>query len=1563
MATTVDDSFNSVPRLDDTGKNFMIFQLRFRLAMEDKELWGHFDGTDPRPSSTADPADISAWEKHEAKARNRLAQKLTDSALTKLLHLSTANTMWASILNEYTIKSAHVISSMRSKFDTMKCADNGNVRTHFDTLRTRFEELNAVGVLITKEQYATRVIESLPEQYQAHLSTIQSAARGAAVAAAALAAATSVASAAATSATAAAGAVPLPSSPTSSTFAPIQIPQSTILPADMLMQFAIEEYDRLQTSRTRRGAKEDTGVALSVQSNSGSGKPKWKGGASSNGDKSSAGEPRLAKNGKPYGVCWNCGGKGHVKDKCPSPAIDGDGKKDKEKSSKGKDKGGDSANAVTASEDDGVWSVITSNEDLLDDDISVISPVSSVESFSDTSVSWEHVPGYLSDKSAASAARSHSESTMPSLRTASNSSVSNETSMPDLLSVSDSSSEDGGDQDRLTEVSSSASSNDSYSQCGNSDANESDMVAAVFTEITEGRRRIELYDSGTTQHISPFRDQFTTYEEIPRRSLQAANQQEFFAVGSGDMVIDVPDGVDAAKLRLTEVLYSPEVGYTLISVGRLDEAGYSATFGQGECEIRDPDGARVGSVPKNSKGLYRVVHESVDPSAGDSVNAATTHLTPMAFHRRMGHIAPAVAKRLVKDGFVTGISLDTSSGEPTFCESCTYAKSRRQAIPKTRQGERATAFGQEIHSDVWGKAPVESIGGRQYYVSFTDDYSRLTSVYLLRKKSETFDAYKKYEAWLETQHDAKIRALHTDRGGEYLSGAFIKHLESKGIAQKLTVHDTPEENGVAESVNRVALQRVRALLHGSGLPKNLWGEALRHVIWLKNRTSTTSVEGMTPFEAATGKKPDLSALPEWGCAVWVHTKENSKLDARAVEGRWVGFDDQSNGSRIYWPGKNRVSVERSLTFTEPLVSVELEGEHDVSDSGGKPAPQTSSPTIPSEPPCVPTPPPVTPPQPPTIPVVPDAPRAQRTRKPSQYVRDLQTQDTASGWAKRAAVPRGLQAPTEEKPADVQKPIEEESDDWELTMVVDAGDIEPLEPKALAEAKRRPDWPEWERAIHEELKTLEESRTWDVVDAPSGVNVVGAKWVFRIKRDAAGRIVRYKARLVAQGFSQVEGVDYFDTYAPVAKLASIRTILALAARFDLELHQIDIKGAYLNGELTDEEVIYMRQPPGFPYPDSVGKVLRLLKTIYGLKQSGRRWYQRLWAILQSLGFSRCDVDQAVFYRRDENSIIVIAVHVDDCTIAASELELVVRLKRDMSKHVEVTDLGELHWLLGIEVKRDRSSHAIRLSQKSYIDDIVRRFNFDELRPISTPMDPNLVLSSSQSPSTPDQIAAMRNIPFREAIGSLMYASLATRPDITFAVARLSQYLQNPGPAHWDAAKRVFRYLKGTREFWLGYGEREEELTGWVDADGSQEENRRAISGYAYLIDGGAVSWNSKQQELVVLSTTEGEYVAATHAAKEGLWLRSFIAEVFGDDLSPTTLFSDNKSAIALSKDHQYHARTKHIDIRYHFIRYIIENGSMRLIYCPTEDMVADTLTKPLPSVKAKHFAAELGLRAA
>jgi hypothetical protein len=494
---------------------------------------------------------------------------------------------------------------------------------------------------------------------------------------------------------------------------------------------------------------------------------------------------------------------------------------------------------------------------------------------------------------------------------------------------------------------------------------------------------------------------------------------------------------------------------------------------------------------------------------------------------------------------------------------------------------------------------------------------------------------------------------------------------------------------------------------------------------------------------------------------------------------------------------------------------------------------------------------------------------------------------------------------------------------EYAMAAEISEVEALEPRSLAEVKRQPDWPLWEKAIQEELALLQETGTWELTDAPDGANIVGLKWVFCMKKDVTGNVICYKAHLVAQGFSQVPGVNYFDTFAPIEKLASIRAALAMAAAEDMELHQIDIKGAYLNGELTAHEIIFMQQPPGYHAPNTSGKVCHLHKTLYGLKQSGQCWYQRLVDIMmQHLGFSCCDVDQAVFFQHEGQLIIIVLVHVDDCMIAATTIMLIEHFKVEITKHVKISDLGELHWLLGIEIRHKRDKHTIHLSQHSYIDSILHCYSLQNLKPVSIPMETSIHLSTSQSPATTAEFAQMCNVLYHKAMGLLMYALLGTHPDISFAVQTVSHFSKKPRPAHWEAVKRIFWYLKGMRDLWLSFGHVKIDLAGYADADGSMAEDRHAISGYAFIVYGGAISWSAKCQDIISLLMTESECMTATHMAKEALWLCSLIEQLFGTTLSPTTLFLDNQSAITLSKDHQYHARTKHIDICFHFICWII-----------------------------------------
>src|SRR6266853_2889749 len=400
-------------------------------------------------------------------------------------------------------------------------------------------------------------------------------------------------------------------------------------------------------------------------------------------------------------------------------------------------------------------------------------------------------------------------------------------------------------------------------------------------------------------------------------------------------------------------------------------------------------------------------------------------------------------------------------------------------------------------------------------------------------------------------------------------------------------------------------------------------------------------------------------------------------------------------------------------------------------------------------------------------------------------------------------------------------------------------------------------------------------------------------------------------------------------------------------------------AYLNGELNEDEKIYIQPPPG--YEGQGENVLRLRKSLYRLKQVGHKWYEALVHAHIDLGFHVTQADPDVFYLRMEIHIIILIIHVDDCVITGSSATLMAEYKVRFNMRYALTDLGLVSWLLGLKVTRNCKNRTILLSQTTYINTMLDRFDLSAAKPYRFPMVPRIIYSKNDSPSSPQEAVCMEKMPYHEAIGSLMYASIATRPDISFAVAALSQFLDNPGEVHWEAVKRIMRYLSGTKDYALTYGDECHDLLGYLDMDGATQEHQHTISGYAFLIDGGVVSWSSRKQELITLSTAEAEYVAATHAAKEALWLRRLLFELFPSLETPTILFCDNQAVLRLIEDDNYRARTKHIDKRYHFIREVAQNGALQLIYCPTDNMAADILTKALPKWKATFHASTLGLR--
>jgi hypothetical protein len=521
-----------------------------------------------------------------------------------------------------------------------------------------------------------------------------------------------------------------------------------------------------------------------------------------------------------------------------------------------------------------------------------------------------------------------------------------------------------------------------------------------------------------------------------------------------------------------------------------------------------------------------------------------------------------------------------------------------------------------------------------------------------------------------------------------------------------------------------------------------------------------------------------------------------------------------------------------------------------------------------------------------------------------------------------------------------------------------------EPKSYHDAMHRPDSELWHQAMVHEMEAHLKNGTWELVKLPHGRKAIGSKWVFKVKCNPDGTVERYKARLVAKGFGQRPGVDFDEMFAPTTKWAALRAILALATLENLELESIDISNAYLNGELHNVDV-YMQQPDSFAERDSTW-VARLLKGLYGLKQGGREWFCRLEEVLVELGFVRICSDLSVFIWEKDGVKVIVPVFVDDITPASKSKEKIAEIKGLLAQRFKLRDLGPTSFLLGVQINHERSARTLHLSQRQYTLDLLDRFGFADCSPVSTPLDPGSRLDMSQCPQTPEDNEFMRDKPYVSAVGVLMYLAIATRPDIAHAVGVFCRFMSKPGPAHWKAAKHLFRYLRGSVDYRLRYAPGPSSLqlfTTYSNADhGGNPDNSRSMSAYIVKMGTGAVSWMSRLQSIVALSTTEAEFISAVSAGQEIVWMRSFLGELGYSFDGPSLLLVDNQSAIQVARNPEHHGRTKHLDLRFFWLRDMVNLGVIAVRYIPTADMAADLLTKALARVKVAAALPQLGLTA-
>jgi len=518
------------------------------------------------------------------------------------------------------------------------------------------------------------------------------------------------------------------------------------------------------------------------------------------------------------------------------------------------------------------------------------------------------------------------------------------------------------------------------------------------------------------------------------------------------------------------------------------------------------------------------------------------------------------------------------------------------------------------------------------------------------------------------------------------------------------------------------------------------------------------------------------------------------------------------------------------------------------------------------------------------------------------------------------------------------------------LTIAAEETEPFEPKTLQQAKNDTSWPEWENGMVDEVNSHKQNKTWVLVDPPKDRRVLSGKWVFKLKRGPHGEVIRYKCRWVVRGFTQEEGVDYDKTFASVVKPMSYKALFAIAAALGLEIEQMDVKMAFLYGDIDCE--IYVEQPHHMT--DGTPRVCKLRKALYGLKQAPRIWYQTLTNFLRSLGFEPINADLGIFVR----SNVYIAVYVDDLLIFGPSLAEIKKIKRSLRNRFQMTDLGPCSYYLGMSIRRDRQNRILYLSQEAYIHKVIHQFGMDDCTPVSTPIETSPLPGNRPEYTCPSD----QRIEYQRIVGSLMYIMLGTRGDIAYAVSMASRYLANPGPQHMKLARRILRYLKGTRALRLAYKGHLQMLSAFTDADWAGcRDTRRSTAGYLFNIGSGAISWQSKRQSVVALSTCEAEFMGQTQATKEAIWLRRLLNELnMSQGKAATIICGDNQGAIALSSNPHYHSRTKHMDIQRKWQGEVQGAGTVELKYVPTAEQIADGFTKPLARGRFEWFRKGLGI---
>ena len=1063
-----------------------------------------------------------------------------------------------------------------------------------------------------------------------------------------------------------------------------------------------------------------------------------------------------------------------------------------------------------------------------------------------------------------------------------------------------------------------------------------------------------ILDTGATEHFCNRKSKFIEFKalEEPRQIATAKKENEVAATGIGKIRLETDINGNQVECILSDVLYIPKLERNLVSMGRLIDKGCNFEVVENTMKTKI-DGKTILQFTREEGGLFELENLATgDEKHPEAYMAKQDNM--MMWHRKFMHLNEADLK----------LTVGNLKGTMGDCEPCMLGKATKLRFNKEKS-YRPKGPLEEVHCDIMGPLD-ESTNGNRYLAVYVDRFTDYTYAVPLKKKSQQEAELRSFIAMAETNFEKKVKRIVCDGGGEFITNSFIAFCKERGTEISQTNPYEPNQNPVAERRNRILTNAARAALTDSGVPLSYWDDALMMAAYARNRSlSTWNKEESPATQWNHGKKEDISKLHVFGelCyALKGNQKAKPKMESNAEKCVFLGYT--TNGYRLKSMERNKTVYSRNVSFPKKLVfpyrkTVEVD---DYSDSGSS-----------------------------------DDDNADKERKAEGMRFELQREDTddESVDAPNTPTPRSRSPDSEEyrlssdeesgtqvnvnrsprpkrdtqRPAtyaEVARPITQAAEAYMTTVSPNGIKI----PKSYYDAIHGPEAANWKEAIKSELRSLTRNQTW-VVKERKGRTLCKVKWIFSLKLNEHGNVERYKARLVARGFTQIPGIDFEEAYAPVVRAPTIRLALALKTQKKMKTLQLDISTAFLHGKMDKE--VFIEMPQGLELltlneQSRLGlegmtedEALCLMKALYGTKQGARQWNIELKTTLRKMGYRQSDYDPCLFIRGEEFVII----YVDDLLLFYHNEEEAKRFEEGITEKYAVGKRDDGHYFLGQHIAT--TSEGTNVNQVRYIEKMKQTFSLDDYamkasRPIG---DPNGLEVTEKEKAT--KIGK----PYRELIGALLYVSNLTRPDISFAVGVLSRHLEHPQDRHWKAAVQLGRYVCNTKHLGLKFKKTSEKtdcltaddigLELYCDADwAADKKGRRSMSGVLIMMLGAPIYWRSVKQKSVAQSTMEAEYVALAEGVKNLMWVKGILGELGIDCSNPTRVYEDNNAALELAKNPVMHSRAKHIDVKFHFVRDEWEKRSINIIKIETKRQLADILTKSLGKERIEELRTTMGI---